>query len=122
MYFFLGQRVRTGGVEPPQREATGLQPAELSGAQRPRESCKGVTDRIRTGTSRFTTSGAGRYTTATMRASVAMPNPRAGTAGLEPAASRLTSERSARLSYAPKAPLAVPIIRTCGLCSHVRLK
>jgi hypothetical protein len=29
--------MRTGGVEPPQREATGLQPAELAGAQRPRE-------------------------------------------------------------------------------------
>jgi len=27
--------VRTGGVEPPQPEATGLQPAGLSGAQRP---------------------------------------------------------------------------------------
>jgi len=25
--------MRTGGVEPPQREATGLQPAELAGAQ-----------------------------------------------------------------------------------------
>src|SRR5262249_18960685 len=28
--------VRTGGVEPPQHEATGLQPAELAVAQRPR--------------------------------------------------------------------------------------
>src|SRR5215467_470435 len=28
--------MRTGGVEPPQPEATGLQPAELAGAQRPR--------------------------------------------------------------------------------------
>jgi hypothetical protein len=27
--------VRTGGVEPPQRAAAGLQPAELTGAQRP---------------------------------------------------------------------------------------
>src|ERR687887_2155679 len=52
----------------------------------------GVTHRTRTGTARFTTSGARRYTTATMRAR---------TTGLEPAASRLTSERSARLSYAP---------------------
>jgi hypothetical protein len=33
------------------------------------------------------------YTTATMNG--------AGTTGLEPAASRLTSERSSRLSYAP---------------------
>ena len=39
--------VRTGGVEPPQPEAAGLQPAELARAQRPR---RGVTDRIRTGT------------------------------------------------------------------------
>jgi hypothetical protein len=29
--------VRTGGVEPPQHEATGLQPAELADAQRPQE-------------------------------------------------------------------------------------
>src|SRR5262245_40162917 len=29
--------MRTGGVEPPQPEATGLQPAELADAQRPRE-------------------------------------------------------------------------------------
>ena len=29
--------MRTGGVEPPQPEATGLQPAELTFAQRPRE-------------------------------------------------------------------------------------
>src|SRR5919198_4497573 len=36
--------------------------------------------------------------------------PEAGTTGLEPAASRLTSECSARLSYAPKAPLAVPTV------------
>ncbi len=29
--------VRTGGVEPPQHEAAGLQPAELADAQRPQE-------------------------------------------------------------------------------------
>src|SRR5687767_7143888 len=29
--------VRTGGVEPPQREAAGLQPAELADARRPRK-------------------------------------------------------------------------------------
>jgi hypothetical protein len=34
----LHPRVRTGGVEPPQHEATGLQPAELAVAQRPRGS------------------------------------------------------------------------------------
>jgi hypothetical protein len=41
----------------------------------------------------------------------------AGTTGLEPAASRLTSERSARLSYAPKKPARSSAggIRTHGL-------
>ena len=34
--FIPGKR-RTGGVKPPKREATGLQPAELAVAQRPRE-------------------------------------------------------------------------------------
>jgi hypothetical protein len=53
----------------------------------------GVTDRTRTDTARLTTSGARRYTTATRNS--------AGTAGLEPAASRPTSERSALLSYVP---------------------
>src|SRR2546425_11256326 len=43
--------------------------------------------RIRTGTSRITTSDACRYTTATTKA---------GTTGLEPAAFRLTSDRSCR--------------------------
>src|SRR5947207_2018597 len=33
----LEDEVRTGGVEPPQHEATGLQPAELADAQRPHE-------------------------------------------------------------------------------------
>ena len=37
--------MRTGGVEPPQREAAGLQPVELADAQRPH----GVTGRVRTG-------------------------------------------------------------------------
>ena len=43
------------GVEPPQAEAAGLQPAELPAAQRPRER---AADRIRTGTARITTSDA----------------------------------------------------------------
>ena len=51
----------------------------------------------------ITTPGASVYTTATMRA---------GTTGVEPAASRLTSERSARLSYAPDSAGG---IRTHGL-------
>ncbi len=78
--------MRTSGVEPPQPEALALQARELAGAQRPH----GVAGRIRTGAAGITTPNARRYTTAT-----------AGTAGLEPAASRLTSERSGRLSYAP---------------------
>ena len=43
--------MRTGGVEPPQHEATGLQPAELTDAQRPQ---RGVADRARTGASGLT--------------------------------------------------------------------
>ena len=53
----------------------------------------------------ITTPGASVYTTATTKA---------GTTGLEPAASRLTSERSARLSYAPEGSSAGGI-RTHGL-------
>ena len=37
-----------------------------------------------------------------MLAGYTMATTKAGTTGLEPAASRLTSERSARLSYAPE--------------------
>ena len=59
--------------------------------------------RTRTGAAGITTPNARRYTTAT-----------AGTAGLEPAASRLTSERSGRLSYAPNESRAGGI-RTHGL-------
>ena len=47
----LSAEVRTGGVEPPQHEATGLQPAELTDAQRPQS---GVADRARTGASGLT--------------------------------------------------------------------
>jgi hypothetical protein len=54
--------VRTGGVEPPQREAAGLQPAELADAQRP---LGGVTGRARTGAAGITTPDASVYTTAT---------------------------------------------------------
>ena len=39
--------MRTGGVEPPQREATGLRPAELAGARRPHD--VRVAGRARTG-------------------------------------------------------------------------
>jgi hypothetical protein len=55
---------------------------------------EGATDRIRTGTARFTTSDA-----------AVTPQPpckTAGTTGLEPATYRLTSECSTPLSYAPK--------------------
>ena len=80
--------MRTGGVEPPQPGATGLQPAELTHAQRPQDI--GATDRIRTGTARITTSDAA--------VTPQPPRTRAqgatGTTGLEPAASRSTGERS----------------------------
>jgi hypothetical protein len=85
-------KVRTGGVEPPQREAAGLQPAELTDAQRPH---RGVADRTRTGTARLTTSDARRL-------HHGHHEEEAGTTGFEPATSRLTSERSAQLSYAPE--------------------
>jgi hypothetical protein len=91
--------MRTGGVEPPQPEALALQAGELANAQRPRE----VAGRTRTGVAGTTTRSIRLYTTAT-----------AGTAGLEPAASRLTSERSGRLSYAPNESRAGGI-RTHGL-------
>ena len=82
--------VRTGGVEPPQHEAAGLQPAELADAQRPHEGWPAGLEPAPAG---LTTPDASVYTTATTKA---------GTTGLEPAASRLTSERSALLSYAPE--------------------
>ncbi len=56
-------KVRTGGVEPPQREAAGLQPVELTDAQRP----QGVTGRARTGAAGLTTPDASLYTTATTK-------------------------------------------------------
>jgi hypothetical protein len=46
---YIPERVRTGGVEPPQREATGLQPAELAGAQRPHEGGRPDSNRRRRG-------------------------------------------------------------------------
>ena len=81
------EQVEMPGVEPRQPQALALQAGELADAQRPRE---GVAGRTRTGVAGITTRSVCLYTTAT-----------AGTAGLEPAASRLTSERSGRLSYAP---------------------
>jgi hypothetical protein len=69
-------------------KAAALQAAELTNARRPRE--LRVAGRARTGAAGITTPNASDYTTAT-----------AGTTGIEPAASRLTSERSTRLSYAP---------------------
>src|SRR5689334_24778304 len=99
--------VRTGGVEPPQRAATGLQPAELADAQRPRErGDRPDSNRYR----EVHDLGCCRYTTATMKAGDRPAKPgsllsgvdkrrlgrRAGTTGLEPAAYRLTSECSCR--------------------------
>ena len=61
---------------------------------------QGVAGRTRTGVAGITTRSICLYTTAT-----------AGTAGLEPAASRLTSERSGPLSYAP-------VSRAGGIRTH----
>ena len=88
----LHPQVRTGGVEPPQREAAGLQPVELSRAQRPREPWGGRPD-------------LNRY--CGIHGPGCWPlhhghHEAAGTTGLEPAASRLTSECSSQLSYAPR--------------------
>ena len=85
--------MRTDGVEPPQREAPRLQRGELTLAQRPPNRKSKVADRVRTGADGAHNPGCFRYTTATTKA---------GTTGLEPAASRLTSECSAHLSYAPE--------------------
>jgi len=79
-------RIRPSALEV---HAPRLQRGELSCAQRPQER---VTDRARTGTAGLTTPGAGL---------LHHSHHEAGTTGLEPAASRLTSERSAHLSYAP---------------------
>ena len=60
----VDERVRTGGVEPPQPEAAGLQPAELADAQRPQG--KGG----RPGSNRYREDhdlGCCRYTTVTMK-------------------------------------------------------
>jgi len=83
--------VWTGGVEPPQPEATRLQRGELAYAQRPRG--VRVADRVRTGADGAHNPGCFR---------LHHGHHEAGTTGLEPAASRLTSERSAQLSYAPE--------------------
>jgi hypothetical protein len=82
--------------------AAALQAAELSGAQRSHAARRRATDRIRTGTCRAHTPGCCRYTTVTTTR----------TTGLEPAASRWTAERSARLSYVPRCAGG---IRTHGL-------
>jgi hypothetical protein len=89
---YVPERVRTDGVEPPQREAPRLQRGELTLAQRPPEGNEGG----RPGSNRRRRGSQPRV----------LPlhhgHHEAGTTGLEPAASRLTSECSARLSYAPK--------------------
>src|SRR4051794_2750262 len=96
-------RVRTGGVEPPQREAAGLRPAELTGAQRPqRKGGRPESNRCREDHDLECC----RYTTATTK--------KGGTTGLEPAASRLTSERSSA-ELRPRDMHGAGGIRTHGL-------
>jgi hypothetical protein len=63
-----GESVRTGGVEPPQPEATGLQPAELTRAQRPRGHSETSSRGGRPGSNRYREDHdleCCRYTTAT---------------------------------------------------------
>jgi hypothetical protein len=81
--------MRTGGVEPPQRVAAGLQAAELTHAQRPQEGDRPDSNRY----------GGDhdpeccRYITVTTKA---------GTTGFEPATSRQTTERSGRTELRPQ--------------------
>ena len=83
-----GVAMRTGGVEPPQPEAAGLQPVELSL----------LSVRVTWGDR----PDSNRYRELHRLGCCVTPrSPCTGTTGLEPAASRLTNERSARLSYAP---------------------
>ena len=87
---YVPERVRTDGVEPPQREAPRLQRGELTLAQRPLElgGRPGSNRRRRGSQPRVLPLHHGHHET--------------GTTGFEPAASRLTSECSARLSYVPQ--------------------
>ena len=99
--FSLAAAVRTDGFEPPQREAARLQRAELTNAQRPLR-LKGVTDRIRTGTSRLTTSGAA----VTPRPPRCSGDDRARTDDLSPdkralCAAELRPPRVARVGFEP---------------------
>jgi hypothetical protein len=113
------QAIRTGGVEPPQPEAPGLQPGELTGAQRPldtrfpvREARGGRPDSNRRlgdhdpgclplhhGHHGFLGFLARREAAAKL---LPAKGSETGTTGIEPATFRLTSECSCRLSYAPK--------------------
>jgi hypothetical protein len=91
----LTLRRRTGGVEPPQREATGLQPAELAGAQRPQE---GWPAGLEPALSGVTAPGASVYTTTTMSG-----DDRARTGGLSPDKRVLSSsELRPRMSFAER--------------------
>src|SRR5437762_7419367 len=99
---YIPKGVRTGGVEPPQREATGLQPAELAGAQRPHEGGRPGSNRRRRGSQ--------------PRVLPSTPRPpwsgddRVRTGGLSPDKRALCS-----LSYAPEGIDSAGGIRTHGL-------
>src|SRR5919197_3129820 len=64
--YIPSESVRTGGVEPPQRGATGLQPAELADAQRPRTESEGWPAGLEPAPTGITAPGASVYTTTTM--------------------------------------------------------
>ena len=83
--------MRTGGVEPPQREAAALQAAELAGAQRSHGKGRpaGIEPALRASQAR-------------MLAVTSRP-PRGGNDRTRTGASRSTAERSRPLSYVPVA-------------------
>jgi hypothetical protein len=99
--------MRTGGVEPPQREAAGLQPVELSLLSVRLGWPIGFEPILRGSRPRVLPLHHGHQEETVARQSRAtslaasQATPLAGTTGLEPAASRWTGERSARLSYVP---------------------
>src|SRR6476619_2594065 len=91
--------MRTGGVEPPQREASRLQRGELAGCS---ASARGRGERLQPLS--WVTDPGGHAQAEPgdrLKPGTGKHDREAGTTGLEPAPSRLTSERSARLSYAP---------------------
>ncbi len=94
----LSVRVRRGGRPGSNRRRRGSQPRVLPSTPRPPRSGE---DRTRTRRARRARPPSRKARAARLRRAAKRCEGKAGTTGLEPAASRLTSECSARLSYAP---------------------